>query len=391
MAINAYTGLMGHGKSYEVVANVILLAIASGRRLVTNVSNLQIEDIYAYLIDKRDIKPELLGSIVQIQNEDIPKSNFFPVELKEGQTLEDLPESVVKAGDLVVIDECWRWWAAGCKFDPAHMTFFRMHRHFVNNETSHSCDVVLIVQDVGDLDRKLKVIVENTYRMTKLKALGLPTRYRVDVFLSYKVTRAPHMSYQRKYDKEIFPLYKSYSQGAKAGNEVPIDNRANLFGGSFFRFVLPFLLIVCLPIALYKVYSFFSSSSATPTPVKDASSPASPSPRGASSASSSSLRPSAPLGLPPRGSSSDWRVLGYFKIGDSPRVLVYQPDKVRVLVDSRSFSFDGQRVNGVIDGLPVSQWSGTSVAVNSGAAGGGARGAFTPPPLPSPRSAGVAP
>lgn len=376
MAINAYTGLMGHGKSYEVVANVILLAIASGRRVVTNVSNLQIEDIYAYLIDKRDIKPELLGSIVQIQNEDIPKSNFFPFELKEGQTLEDLPESVVKAGDLVVIDECWRWWAAGCKFDPAHMTFFRMHRHFVNNETSHSCDVVLIVQDVGDLDRKLKVIVENTYRMTKLKALGLPTRYRVDVFLSYKVTRAPHMSYQRKYDKEIFPLYKSYSQGAKAGNEVPIDNRANLFGGSFFRFVLPFLLIVCLPFALYKVYSFFSSSSATPAP----------SPRVAASASSLPIPAPPPL---PR--VSDWRILGYYRNFGSVYVLVYQPpDRYRTLVNPLWFDLS-THPSGFLDGARISDWSGVSPNHPQSFSLGGARGAFTPPPLPSPRSAGVAP
>jgi zona occludens toxin len=35
MAINAYTGLMGSGKSYEVVSSVILPAVKSGRRVVS--------------------------------------------------------------------------------------------------------------------------------------------------------------------------------------------------------------------------------------------------------------------------------------------------------------------------------------------------------------------
>jgi len=34
--INVYTGLMGSGKSYEVVSEVILTATAAGRRVVTN-------------------------------------------------------------------------------------------------------------------------------------------------------------------------------------------------------------------------------------------------------------------------------------------------------------------------------------------------------------------
>ena len=41
MAISAYVGLPGHGKSYEVVKSVIIPAIASGRRVVSNIYGLK--------------------------------------------------------------------------------------------------------------------------------------------------------------------------------------------------------------------------------------------------------------------------------------------------------------------------------------------------------------
>ena len=69
MAINAYTGLMGSGKSYEVVENVILPALAAGRRVVTNVANLQIDQINEYLVETLKADPDKLGQVVQVQND----------------------------------------------------------------------------------------------------------------------------------------------------------------------------------------------------------------------------------------------------------------------------------------------------------------------------------
>ncbi len=203
MAINAYTGLMGSGKSYEVVENVILPALLSGRRVVTNVANLQQEEINAYLVEKCNAQLDNLGKIVQVSNDDILKADFFPVEVPSGVLAS---VSVVLPGDLIVVDECWRFWASGLKIAPAHMTFFRMHRHFVDPDSKVTCDIVLVVQDISDLDRKLKVVVENTYRMAKHKSLGSVSRYRVDIFASYKTARPPIRSLQRKYNKEIFSL-----------------------------------------------------------------------------------------------------------------------------------------------------------------------------------------
>ncbi|SUX73736.1 Zonula occludens toxin [Citrobacter freundii] len=41
MAISAYIGIPGSGKSYEAVCNVIIPAFTSGRRVVTNIYGLQ--------------------------------------------------------------------------------------------------------------------------------------------------------------------------------------------------------------------------------------------------------------------------------------------------------------------------------------------------------------
>src|ERR1700739_4798181 len=105
MAITAYTGIMGSGKSYEVVENVILVALLAGRRIVSNVAGLQFQDMCAYLIEKRNADPAKLGTIVQISNDQVGQDGFFPLEVKDGQVP---PPSIVKPGDLIVIDECWR-------------------------------------------------------------------------------------------------------------------------------------------------------------------------------------------------------------------------------------------------------------------------------------------
>ena len=77
MAINAYTGLMGSGKSYEVVSSIILPAVRSGRRVVTNIDGINPDAIYAYLEKKYSIDHESLGEIIPVSNNDVCSDNFF--------------------------------------------------------------------------------------------------------------------------------------------------------------------------------------------------------------------------------------------------------------------------------------------------------------------------
>jgi zona occludens toxin len=346
MAINAYTGLMGSGKSYEVVENVILPALLAGRRVVTNVANLQQDEIRAYLVEKFHALPDKIGDIVQVTNDQISSPLFFPVEVKQG---EPVSPSIVQGGDLIVTDECWRWWSSGSKITPEHMTFFRMHRHFINPETKVSCDMVLVVQDIGDLDRKLKVVVENTYRMTKHKALGTSKRYRVDVYSGYKVTASATRlrELQRTYNPEIFKLYQSYSQGAgESGKEVAIDDRSNIFKGLLFRVVLP-LMLVLFVFSVWRLWLFFH-----PSPVVNAVTDKSP----------KSSAPAGAVAVPFVPSDSDWRVTGDYRFAQNHYVTITRGDSVRTLINPKQFYFDALRAYGSLDGQVLTNYTGSEAA-----------------------------
>lgn len=141
-------------------------------------------------------------------------------------------ESVVKGGDLVIIDECWRYWDTSQKISLEHRNFFRMHRHYTR-EDGTACDVVGIIQDWDSLNRSVKGLVNFVVHFHKLKALGLMNRYRYDSF-DGKPSRAniTTSSSWQKYDPSIFPLYKSYD-GVVGGKEVVTDSRQTMFSKQF--------------------------------------------------------------------------------------------------------------------------------------------------------------
>lgn len=220
MAITLYTGLQGSGKSYEVVSSPILEAIRVGRRVVTNIDGVDSEKIRQYVALRDHIDIEKLGYVDHVKNDDINDPLFFPTYGNN--------ETVGKAGDLFVIDECWRFWGTGKKSLVHHEVFFREHRHFIHPETKVSCDIVLITQSAPDLSRFVKEVVELSFRMTKLKSVGLANNYRVDSYEGAQQRAARRInSWQKKYNKEIFDLYSSYEGGK--GVEKQVDDRQNIF------------------------------------------------------------------------------------------------------------------------------------------------------------------
>lgn len=245
MTITCYTGLMGSGKTYEVVSHVILEALKKGRRIVTNIDGLDFDQIKEHFIKVKFDND--IGSIHKIKNEEVEKQNFFPEE-------NDV-DSIVKFGDLVILDEAWNFYPTDKKISDSHRRFHREHRHMNHIETGVCCDLVLIVQDISDLHRMVKCVVEVTYRTFKLKSLGFSSRYRLDVYEGYKLTRASHTNRMiRKYDKEIFPLYKSYSAGA--GAELETDKRRLIFTGRKFVVWVVFALIFLI-YGGYTIYGIF--------------------------------------------------------------------------------------------------------------------------------------
>lgn len=353
MAINVYSGLMGSGKSYEAVSSLIIPAIASGRRVVTNIDGLSESAIHEYILThkrkfekNKDINRESLGSIELVSNDRILEPFFFP----DGESCSDVV-SVVQPGDFIVIDEAWRFWDTQAKPSHEHKQFFKMHRHYANPETGVTCDLALIIQDISGLYLDLKKVVEMTVRTTKLKSLGLNSRYRVDLFEGYRLTRAAKIqSYQKSYDKKIFPLYKSYAvEGAK---ETVIDSRQNILKSWKIWFFYGVLPILFFSVGGWYFYSFFAVNNKT---VNRASTEESdvvfnndfP-------ANSEQLHVSSSPAL-----STVWRIAGTATIAGQPYVVLRDSAGMRLRYEDYSnFTNGGVLMSGLVDGQVVTTYSG---------------------------------
>jgi len=253
MSIKGAVGLQGHGKTYETVKFAVVPAIAASRRVVTNIRGLDIEKIQAYIsinkLSKFVSTPENLdfvfGEILTVSSDDIQKPGFFPVLNSSGYLDIDKP-SIVKPGDLVIVDEAWRFWATDSKISVEHMSFFREHRQFVG-DSADTCDLIWISQSVSDIHRKLRDVTEMTTVCAKTKELGIDSGYVTEVFARARMRKADRITYKiQKYDADVFPLYKSYSAGV--GKENAIDQRQNKLKDKWFiaRFVLSLIVMVAL-------------------------------------------------------------------------------------------------------------------------------------------------
>lgn len=257
MALKGYFGSPGSGKTYEVVENVILPAIKQGRRVVTNIAGLDFEAIADYLVSKGSER-ESLGSIFPILlNEDI--AGKFAVIVGDGESaFLDEEKSIIRGGDMLVLDEVWRVWEDGVKLHADDRRFLRMHRHLANKVTHVTCDIALISQTFTDVHRQVRSLIEERYEMQKHIALGMRNRYRVSIYT--KGSRLPHQTLQKKYQSEIHELYKSHSMGKQPGKEVEVDGRGNIFKGTLFSVFLPLALVACVA-GIFGIRHFFSGDS----------------------------------------------------------------------------------------------------------------------------------
>ncbi|MBC3885645.1 zonular occludens toxin domain-containing protein [Undibacterium griseum] len=347
MAINAYVGLQGSGKSFEVVSSVILDAVAHGRRIVTNVAGISEDRIHEYLVNKRDADSIRLGHIIHVENDRIMQPQFFPDEEK--------PEldSIVKGGDLVAIDEAWRFWGTDSgKLSHEHMQFFRMHRHYVHPDTAVACDVVLMTQDITGLHRSVKNVIEFAFKMHKHKSLGFSKRYRVEIYEGWKLNAKTRIDdRQKKYNPEIFPLYQSYSGGQ--GMETAIDKRQNILANRTLWLYAAGVVIAAL-VGSIGAWRFFHPD--IPARNGNTTSPAS---------SKKSIQPGIPATangqVENRGLFSEtWKIVGQLDIANDHWVIVSNPAG-RLRIESPSmFHGTGAAAIGEIDGERVSRWSGSN-------------------------------
>ncbi len=356
MGINVYTGLMGSGKSYEVVAEVIVPAVAAGRRVVTNVEGIDGEKIKAYIAEKYKLAGIALGEVVHVQNGDVAAHDFFPYydDQKDAHT-----NTIVQPGDLVCIDEAWRFWpASGATIPAQHKSFFLEHRHFTNPETDVACDLVLMIQDMSTLNRFVKNVVAFSARTHKKISLGLTNTYSVTMYEGSKQTKANKMSTQiRKYRKEVFPLYSSFKGGAE-GKIVNVDKRQNMLANKSLWLLVAAILVVGVGGAVL-VYRFFHPTQSGNAPVANSAGKGS-----AGIPASASGATAAPKQS--NGFSEAWRIVGNAQIAGVAYVLIAD-SAGRLRYESPSmFVQAGPQTIGTIDGAKVTYYSGPVVAVTGG-------------------------
>lgn len=299
MALHILSGVMGSGKSFEAIKEKLLPAVAAGRRVVTNIDGVNAEAIAKHLkLEAAVVASRLV--IVDYERPAQPGFYYAP----------ESPDSVVQPGDLLLLDECWRYFPRTAKVPEDAMHFVRMHRHYVSKTTNLSCEIVFINQTLSGLHRDIATVAEVEYRCRKLKVLGRPQNYQVFVYEGGE--RKSSHRFLRKYDPAIFPLYKSYA-GA-AGVEV-LDKRQSALNTPFFKFVLPAFLIV-MPFAGWHVYKSMSTgfgqirTAEAVSTTAAAAQPAVPGPVGTPGSAP------APAGAIPGAPAGEWRLVATHKRGE---------------------------------------------------------------------------
>lgn len=361
MAIKAYIGLQGHGKTYEVVSVVIFNAIKEGRRVISNIAGLN-ELEFHNLILKENPQATNLGKIVQIAHEAVLNDDFW---LTEQSIQNERNDYQIQRGDLVVFDEIWRFWGGfanadteGNKRPSSVMNFCRMHRHMSHATTGVTCDMALISQDVNDFHRSIRGVIEETYRMTQLIAVGMSNRYRIDVFSKTKIVKEAQISYQGSYNSKFFPLYKSHSL-KKAGDadakQVNIDKRGNILKGKIFL-VLIVLLIAAL-VAFKMLWGFFHPEQKEL--VKNAE----------TSNSESSIPQTAQVSPEPPAVSAAWFIKGYYQKGETSTLVIESSEGVYRYLYNPFVTFAGLEMRAVVDGVvltnsqPIKQKTNAGVSI----------------------------
>ena len=358
MATKLYVGINGSGKSYEVTTVVILNALRSGRRVVSNISGLNYEAMRE-ILEGEGLDSNSIGTIFHVENAVVLQENFFRSD-------EDPPEfeTVLQAGDLLVLDEIWRFWPEGKKVTERQLNFVRMHRHYVHAVSGLTCEIVIITQLVTDVPRNIRGVVEQTFRMTKHTALGSTTRYRVDIFSGASFTKStpPIQSLQRSYNPDLFKLYSSHSMnaGGKEAKEQSIDKRGNLLSSNSIKYGIP--LAICFIFGLIWFFNkmFHSSSingsSAKPAALVSGSAVVAPS----SSVMASMAAASAVAAAKQFDISDDYKVLGNYRVnGNIVFVLKRSSNSSLRYIQSKE-------VNGLGSGVEIKMPNGSTVSTFSG-------------------------
>lgn len=352
MAIDAYVGLPGHGKSYGVVEHVIIPSLKQGRHVVTNIPL----DIDALLMD--------FGGTIQ----QLPDDWF---------ELDDLGEYAVP-GCVLILDELWRRWPSGMLTNQASIqdkSLLAEHRHRVDKQ-NRSMRIVLVTQDLAQIANWARMLVESTFRVSKKSK-----KFYVVSIYNGAVTgvRPPKTALLRqtsgRFKKEVYAYYSSATQSetGAVGDESTADGRSSILK-SWGLWALAGIVLIGGTFGFVGLKSFFTKEIITPEISQTVEQSKQPTP--ASRASSAVFKdviskPSEPL------SSTLWRVAGYIRapikrsaitsemlginhVELTERVALFNGSRYRyVLMSQCNFFEGGIDIYCDIDGERITPWSGS--------------------------------
>lgn len=252
MALNLYTGQPGAGKSYNVVAHVIIPALKKDRHVVTNIP-LEV-----------DLLEQVFGGrITQLELDALDDP--------------DLP-SLVPNGCVAVIDECWNRWPSGQRISKApsdDLHWLKEHRHRVDDKRN-AMQVVLCTQDPADLAAWVRNLIKHTFWMEKLDTVGADNSYSVKVYKGCPTgqnipKRLLIRTTYGKYDPDIYQYYRSATQSDTddVGDEKAMDKRSSIWSSPGFlaQMILPPILFVGSCWYMYHVYQQYQQAD-EPKPAK---------------------------------------------------------------------------------------------------------------------------
>lgn len=349
MAIDAYTGLPGSGKSYSVVKFAILPSLKQGREVITNIPLTELAH------------NEFPGLIRQLPHDWYQDEKLF----------ESVPN-----GSVVVLDELWRRWPKGMpasKVPFRDKEFLAEHRHLVD-ENGNSTRIVLVTQDLDQIAAFATMLVDTTYQSVKLSALGSSKRFRVDIYSgAAKGQRPPKSRLLRqvfdKYETKIHQYYQSATKSlsGSVGDESKADKRATIWRSPLMIFMLiaPFLL----GFVVYQMIQFFSNGMSfkapEPEPVAEAAQLVNPEPDTAPEPQLVTQQPPAETKPPAVQYSAVWRVAGYIQRVDPDTKKMRDAVMLKSLSGVRYVAMDdcerismGYEYQCNIDGSLVTPWSG---------------------------------
>lgn len=241
-------GLPRSGKSYDVVKNHILPALAAGRKVFARLNGLDEPAKRQAIADYLKIDMVTLDDrLVHVTSAEV-RTLFVAVKDAAGEWT--IPDQL--KDNLFVVDECHSFYVASREaINPAVEEFFALIGQ-------NGGDGVLMSQWYRRLHSSLRARIERKNLFQKLTAVGMDGKYNVTRYHALGPERFEKIGAEvQTYEPVIFPMYKGYADGTgnravyKAGGQTVWHKI-----GKYAIFIVPVVLF-----GIYQLTHFFGRDS----------------------------------------------------------------------------------------------------------------------------------